>query len=128
MLDIVGFIVAIIVAVVGTRYAMKKQKSRSFDGYTVKKLEESGFDISKEHLLEFWFYSNKEEAINKVADDLKQRNFEVIVNQTEEDPRYVIRALKSLIPDIGALLSLRVEFDNLAKLHGAEYDGWGCSS
>lgn len=126
--DIVGFVIAIVIAVIGTRIAMKKQKRRSLDGYIVKQLEDSGIDVQQEQLLEFWFYSNTEHAINNVEHELNDLDFEVFVSSTDEDPKYVIRAIKKLIPDITALQQLRSEFEHFAKQHGARYDGWGCSS
>jgi len=126
--DIFGFVVAIVIAIIGTRIAMKKQKRRSLDGYIVKQLEDSGINVQQEQLLEFWFYSNDEEAINKVENELNSLDFEVFVSPTDEDPKFVIRAVKKLIPDIAALQQLRSEFDRFSKQHGAKYDGWGCSS
>lgn len=126
--DIIGFIIAIIITVIGSRYAIKRQKRRSLDGFIVKQLEDSGIDVCQEHLLEFWFYSNNKNAIDSVEKELKDRGFEVVVNPTEEDPKYVIRAMKTLIPDITALKELRSEFERFAKQYGAKYDGWGYSN
>jgi len=126
--DILGFIVAVVVTVVGSRIAFKKQKRRSKDGYLVKQLEDGGIDTQVEQTLEFWFYSNVRSAIERVEIELNQRNFNVIVNETEEDPAYVICAFKRLKPDIEQLQILRNEFEQFARQHGAHYDGWGYSS
>lgn len=125
--DLLGFIVAIIVAVVGSMYAFKKQKRRSLDGYLVKKLEDSGIDVSQELNLQFWFYSNDEKSIRAVEQALQQWGYEVLVNDTDADPGYIIHAFKQLVPDISELQQLRIEFNKLAKHHGAKYDGWGYS-
>ena len=127
MLDPIGLAVAIVIAIIGYRYAAKKQQSRTLDGYTVKKLEESGMDITKEHQIEFWFYSDEETAVTNLADELEDRLFEVHISETEQDPRFVVRALKSLVPELSYLQDLRKEFNCLAKKHNAVYDGWGCS-
>ena len=127
MLDPIGFVIAIVVAIVGYRLAAKKQQQRSLDGYTIKKLEDSGMDISSEHEIEFWFYSNNEAGIKKVVKELQQREFEVQFNETEEDPRYVIIAVKQMIPELSSMQILRNELVQIAKSNGVEYDGWGCS-
>ena len=53
--------------------------------------------------------------------------FQVHVSETEQDPKYVIRALKSMVPELSILQGLRKEFNGLAKKYNAVYDGWGCS-
>ena len=125
MIDPVGLIIAIIVAFLGYRYAGKKQKHRTLDGNTILKLEESGIDTSQPQMLEFWFFSNKQPAIENVAADLEQRGFQVYISDTEDKPRYVIRAIKELVPELSSLQKLRKDFNRLARSHGAEYDGWG---
>ena len=125
--DLFGFVIAVIITVIGSIVAIKKQKRRSKDGYIVRQLEDGGIDVSREQQLEFWFYSNDEQAIRLVENELKDRDFEVILNQTDEDPCYVICAFKELIPDISALQDLRKEFEHFARQHGAKYDGWGYS-
>ena len=127
MLDPIGLVVAIVVAIVGYRYAAKKQQSRTLDGYTIKKIEESGLDISKEQRIEFWFYSDEESCVTSLAEELENREFEVLISETEQNPRFVIRALKSMVPELSGMQGLRKEFNLLAKKHNAEYDGWGCS-
>ena len=128
MLDSIGLMVAIVAAIIGYRYAAKKQQSRTLDGYTIKKLEESGLDITKEYQIEFWFYSDESDAITKLAKELEDRMFEVHVSETEQAPRFVIRALKYMTPELSELQNMRKDFNSLAKKYGAEYDGWGCSS
>lgn len=127
MLDLIGLAIAIVVAIVGYRYAAKKQQSRTLDGYTIKKLEDSGMDITREQLIEFWFYSDEELAVKSLAEELENRMFEVHISETEQDPKYVIRSLKSMVPELSYLQGLRKEFNLLAKKHNAVYDGWGCS-
>jgi len=127
MLDLIGLAVAIVAAIIGYRYAAKKQQSRTLDGYAIKKLEESGLDITKEYQIEFWFYSDEQSAIKNLAEELENRMFQVHVSETEQDPRFVVRALKSMTPVLSDLQDLRKDFNSLAKKHGVEYDGWGCN-
>lgn len=127
MIDPIGVIVAIIIAIFGYRYAAKKQQSRTLDGYTLKKLEDSGQDLTQQCKMEFWFYADEESAIRNLGDDLESLGFQVHISETEQEPKYVARALKSMLPEISVLLGLRKEFNALAKKYGAEYDGWGCS-
>lgn len=126
--DVTGFIIAIIVAVAGSLYAFKKQKRRSLDGYLVKKLEDSGIDVLQKQNLQFWFYSNEESAIRSVEEELAHRDFEVVVNDTDADPGYVMHAFKNMVPDIAELQLLRAEFNKLSRRHGVKYDGWGYAS
>ena len=126
--DILGFIIAIVVAVIGSHYALKKQKRRSLDGYLVKKLEDGGVDITLEQPLQFCFYSNEANAIQHIADELKNRDFEVVVNDTEADPGFIIHAYIKLVPDIAELQKLRADFNKIARRHGGKYDGWGYSA
>ena len=127
MLDPIGFLIAIIVAIVGYRYAAKKQQSRTLDGNAIKKLEESGLDITQEHQLEFWFYSDEKSSVMNLVDELENRKFQVHLSETEQDPKFVIRALKSMVPELAELQGLRKEFNCLSKEHRSQYDGWGCS-
>lgn len=125
MNEIAVLIVAIVAAVIGYRFAARKQQARSLDGYTIKKLEESGLDISSMQLLEFWFYASKKLAIENLASELEKQSFEVHIADTEQEPRFVVRAKKSMIPDLVHMQSLRKEFNDLASRVGAVYDGWG---
>lgn len=125
--DLIGFIIAVIVTVIGTRMALKKQKRRSKDGFIVKQLEDSGIDVLQEQSLEFWFYSNDEQGVKCVEDELKAMDFRVLVNQTDEDPCYVVFAYKKLMPDIAELQKLREKFQQFARQHRVKYDGWGYS-
>ena len=125
--DVIGFIIAVILTVIGTRVALKKQKRRSKDGFIVKQLEDGGVDVLQEQPLEFWFYSNDGAAVKLVEAELKLMDFRVLVNRTDENPCYVIFAFKRLIPDITALQQLRAEFERFARQHGVKYDGWGYS-
>ena len=74
--------------------------------------------------MQFWFYSNEEKAIQHIAEELRNKKFEVIVIDTEADPGYVIHAFMNMIPDIGELQKLRAEFNKMARQQGAKYDGW----
>lgn len=125
MIDPIGLVVAIIIAIIGYRYAAKKQASRTLDGYALKKLEEAGQDLTQECEIEFWFYAEDESAITNLGDDLKEMEYQVYITETEQQPKFVLRALKFMLPEISALQSLRKEFNELAKKYGAEYDGWG---
>jgi len=127
MLDLVGLVIAIIVAIFGYRAASRKQQQQAIDGYTIKQLEDSGMDVSKEHRLEFWFYANIEAGMQKLAQELEQRNFEVQLNETEQDPQYVIVAFKDMVPELGKMQSLRKELVQLATTNHVSFDGWGCS-
>lgn len=125
--DILGFLVAIVVAVFGSLYAFRKQKRKSLDGYLVKKLEDSGIDVSITQPIEFWFYSNNKDSIHQIESELNARGFEVVVNDTESDPGYVIHAYREMLPDIAKLQILRRDFNKLSRQHGCKYDGWGYS-
>jgi hypothetical protein len=127
MIDPIGLVVAIVIAIIGYRYAAKKQQSRTLDGHTLKKLEESGLDLTKECRMEFWFYADEESAITSLGNELENRGFQVHIAETEQNPKFVVRALKSMMPELSGLQALRKELNALAKSHGAEYDGWGCS-
>ncbi|MCI0505519.1 MAG: ribonuclease E inhibitor RraB [Gammaproteobacteria bacterium] len=125
MIDPIGLVIAIIVAIVGYRYAAKKQQSRTLDGHVLKRLEDAGYDLTQTHKIEFWFFGNIKTSIDNAATDLRRRQYEVHVTETEDDPRYIIRAIKPMKPELAALQGLRKEFTQLAKIHGVEYDGWG---
>jgi regulator of RNase E activity RraB len=125
MIDPIGLVVAIIIAIVGYRYAAKKQASRTLDGYALKKLEEAGQDLTQACEIEFWFYAEDESAITNLGNDLEDMEYQVYITETEQKPKFVMRALKCMLPEISAMQSLRKEFSALAKKYGAEYDGWG---
>ncbi|WP_455366568.1 ribonuclease E inhibitor RraB [Kaarinaea lacus] len=127
MIDPIGLVVAIVIAIFGYRYAAKKQQTRTLDGYTLQKLGDSGLDLTKEHLIEFWFYADHESAIIDLGNDLEDLGFQVHISETEQDPKFVLRALTSMKPTLSDLLDLRKEFNSLAKKYSAEYDGWGRS-
>ena len=127
MLDILGLVIAVVVAIIGYRYAAKIQQSRTLDGYVIRKLEESGLDLTKECQMEFWFYGDDKSTIVNLAKELEKQKFQVYVSETEQNPKFVIRALKLMVPVLSNMQCLRKEFNLLAKKYSAVYDGWGCS-
>jgi len=127
MIDPIGFVIAIIIAIIGYRYAAKKQLARTLDGYALKKLEEAGQDLTQVCEIEFWFYAEEESAITNLGNDLEELGYQVHISETEQQPKFVLRALKSMTPEITNLQNLRKEFNALGKKYGAEYDGWGRS-
>ena len=126
--DYLGVVIATIVAVIGYVIANRKQKLKTIDGQTLNKLEEAGIDITQDRELEFWFFSDEKTGIDSVADELKLQDFQVYVTESDDDPQYIIRALKSMPPQLHRLIKYRKEFNELAKTHDAVYDGWGCSN
>tara|TARA_B100001093_G_C26581476_1_gene907457 strand:- start:325 stop:693 length:369 start_codon:yes stop_codon:yes gene_type:complete len=100
----------------------------SKDAMVIEQLEIHGSNLSKPHNIDFFFFYLPDQiTAENLAQVLSRDGFEVSVSEStdENSSDYTVQAVKSLVPDLSKLESLRICFEDLAKRYGGEYDGWG---
>ena len=108
----------------------KRRTAVAYDGMSedaevVAKLAEIGSDMSKEHLLEFYFYFPTEEAAESVAAALAEDGYEIESSEATSEQQWSMVVSKRMLPDAAELERLREEFTLLVEPVQGEYDGLG---
>jgi hypothetical protein len=97
-----------------------------WDVKVVAQLAVAGSDFRKPHPIEFFFYFPSERAAQRVAGKLTQRGFASRVEaQTGTTAAWLTFATRSMLVDVAELRRLRAEFEELSRVEGGTYDGWG---
>jgi hypothetical protein len=72
----------------------------------------------------FYFYFPDPAAAQRVADQLRARDFAVIVDRPALGTDWLVLASKEMLTQSGSIEDLRTEFEAMAGKEGGEYDGW----
>jgi regulator of RNase E activity RraB len=96
------------------------------DYKVLKALKENGSDLSKPHLIDFFFDfdATEQEQVATIVNLIEKEGFNSQVNKNN-DGSYTIKARKSLIPTLKSMQAITQQFKQLTKKHGGKYDGWG---
>jgi hypothetical protein len=95
------------------------------DGLVLKGLVANGADLSKPHKLEFLLYLPDQERATKVCETLKTEGYAGTAERGAQGSQWKCLATKSLVPSHAAILAIGSRMQDLARLHGGTYDGWG---
>jgi hypothetical protein len=95
------------------------------DGRVLKNLVANGADLSKPHNLEFLLYLPDQQRATEVCETLKTEGYVGTVKRGAQGSQWQCRATKSLVPSHAQILSIGSRMQDLARLHGGTYDGWG---
>ncbi len=92
----------------------------------IKALKENGSDLSKPHLIDFFFdfNANEQEQAKTIVNIVKKEGFSCNLHKND-DGTYTIQANKSLIPTLESMQAITQQFKQLTKKNGGKYDGWG---
>ena len=90
----------------------------------VEELRAAGSDLSRPHAVAFLLFLPSEGGAARVARALRERGFAVEVKESVGGDQWQARGTRMMIPDVGELLRLRAELDELAQSEGGEYGGW----
>ena len=92
-------------------------------------LAQAGSDLTKPHKPNFAFYFSSEAAARAAEWKLSESGFEVTIEPPDENhERYLVVAVKTLVPTLETIQSLSERFSDLAEELDGEYDGWGAEA
>jgi hypothetical protein len=96
-------------------------------------LAQHGADLTQPREIRHFFYLPTSEAADLVGDALLAEGFRVEVGPsagaTAKTPNpWLALATATAIVDIDSIEEAYARFDDLARLHGGEYDGWECAA
>jgi hypothetical protein len=114
--------IVIVYAVKGYRGAGGR---KSGDALVLAQLVTAGSDLSKPHSIEFFLYFPTDEAAQKAAEEIRRKGFGTKVERAAQGPNWLCLATKAMVPDLGAIEGIRVDFDRIAQSFAGKYDGWG---
>ena len=105
------------------------KNSKDPDAMVLSLMIENGSDITKPHEPDFAFEVNNQIDADKIADELVALGFQVEIytpnNENPENKNHQVVAKRIMVLDLQVLNQLTLQFEALAKNHGAIYDGWG---
>lgn len=103
---------------------MKFQFPNDADGDALRKIQASGSDMSKPHVLDFYLCFNDETTAKKVAQMIPSPA-EIHEVSQEDDGRWTCFCKATLIPTYDAVVKLDRLLDKFCQDFGGEYEGWG---
>ena len=94
---------------------------------TLNQLRELGVTADKELKLEFFFYSNKIDKVEKLSDELNRMNYKVQFGQSESYKKLFISTgwTTKMKMDNGTVTSWTREMCELGFKFDCDFDGWG---
>src|SRR5262245_18281730 len=95
------------------------------DGRVLQQLVTAGSDLSKPHKVDFLLYLPDEDRATKTCDVLKKEDYTGKVQRGAQGPQWQCLATNSLVPSHAEIVAIGRHMEDLAKLHGGSYDGWG---
>ena len=99
-------------------------ESRDLENEIQSQLAKQNSDISKPHLVDFYFYFPAEEAAHQVAGELEGAGFATTVRPGAQGPDWLCLATKRINPDDSELSEMEEWFEELAARFHGEFDGW----
>jgi Regulator of ribonuclease activity B len=118
-----------VVRVYMTVRRMSAQRKGDWDERLVKNLRAQGGDLFRPYEVDFFFDLPDQAACERLAADLRAREFAVDYRQVDPDTgdRYTLHALKSMRVSVPEMQALTREFKALALTHVGRYDGWAAA-
>jgi len=101
------------------------KRKKCSDELALIALEENGEDLSKPHVIDFWFESDNAQDARAIAEELSGKAFSATILLSDDGDSFTCKANKELIPELNTMRTLRKEFTALAQQHGGVYNGWG---
>lgn len=96
------------------------------DGRVLQQLVTAGSDLSKPHNVEFFLYLPDQDRATRTCDTLQTEGYTGKVQRGARGrPEWLCLATKSLVPSHAAIVGISRHMEDLAKMHGGSYDGWG---
>lgn len=94
---------------------------------TLNQLREIGVTDDKELKLEFFFYSNTSDKVEKLSEELRKLNYEVQFGQAQGDKKLFISTgwTEKMKMGNGTVASWTKQMCELGYKFDCEFDGWG---
>ena len=121
-------VLGLIVVVGGIVYANVTSRLSKMEGPDKAVVDQSiklGDDLSKPREVEFFLYFPTEESTYEASVKVRDLGFNVTVELSGYDARWLCFATKRMVLDLEELVRIREQFEALAVALDGEYDGWG---
>ncbi len=106
-------------------FLLKTGPARSSpDARGIDQLARAGSDLTRAHVIEFRFYFPSRATADAVSARLKADGYTVSVEEAVPGARWVLLAMRSMVPLLSEMQLLRSKFDDFAAREGGMYDSW----
>ncbi len=95
------------------------------DSQVLKQLVAAGSDLTKPHNAEFFLYLPDQERATQACNTLKAEGYAGKVQEAAQRQQWQCMATRSLVPSHQEIVAISRRMEELAKIHGRTYDGWG---
>lgn len=95
------------------------------DGDALRRIAESGSDMSQPMLVDFFIAVDDEQMARKVADAVAPAGYAVELNRDEEEDDWSCCCSREMVLTHAAVVAAQAELQRLAEPLGGEVDGWG---
>ncbi len=101
-------------------------KSKDPDAMVLYEMAAQGADLSKVHKPDFAFEAIREADAKAIAETLDSQGYKVrMYEPCIENPNYGVVGERGMVLDLAELTRLTEQFEALARIYNATYDGWG---
>ena len=125
-----GIVLVTIVAVLAVSRSSAGGRDVTFprdrDGAVLRRLHESGSDLSKPHDVEFFLYFPTEKHALAAAMQIGEP-FAVKVDNAADGSQWLVLATQAVVPEYHRMADIRQRLESVAEKFDGEYDGWGTS-
>jgi hypothetical protein len=95
------------------------------DGDALRKVAESGADMSRPMVIEFSVDAPDERAARRVAKFLAPVGFDPSIFHDDETGSWSVYCAKEMLATYEAVVDVQSELNRLLQAHGGHCDGWG---
>ena len=95
------------------------------DGRVLQQLVAAGSDLSKPHNVEFFLYLPDQERATKTCGALQADGYAGEVQRDARGGQWECMATRRLVPTHAEIVAISRRMEDLAKVHGGTYKGWG---
>jgi hypothetical protein len=93
------------------------------DGDELRKVADSGADMSRPMVIDFSFAVPDERTARRVAEVVATHGFDPSIS--EDDGSWSVHCSKSMLATYEGVVAVQVELNELLRSYGATCDGWG---
>ena len=95
------------------------------DGDALRRIAESGSDMSQPMLVDFFIAVHDEQMARAVADAVGPKGYAIELDHDDEDDDWSCCCSREMLLTHDAVVAAQAELQRLAEPLGGEVDGWG---
>ena len=95
------------------------------DGDALRKVAESGADMSRPMVIDFSVEVPDERTARRVAEVVATHGFDPSISEDDDSDSWSVYCSKSILATYEGVVAVQIELNELLSPHGGICDGWG---